>query len=73
MTTLKDAHTTWKRRMTTFKKDLEQTKAAYTNDAVADVEYGEQQLRRIDLLWDKLEEAFTVFKHKHPEPDEPGL
>ena len=58
-----------KRRVNGFEKALNQIKAAFTNDAIADMEYGEQQLKRVDLLWDKLEETYAAFEDEYPEPE----
>ena len=69
MTTLKRAHTAWKRRVDGFEKVLSHAKAAYTNGAIADVEDGEQQLREAHLRWNSFEEAFAMFEVDYPEPE----
>ena len=73
MTTLKKAHTAWKRRVKGFEKALYQIEAAVTNSAITDVEYEEQQLKEVNLLWDKLEETYAEFEDEYPEPEEPVL
>ena len=37
------------------------------------MEYEEQQIRKVNLLWDKLEETYAAFEDEYPEPEEPVL
>ena len=69
MTTLKEAHAAWKRRVRHFERSLSQIKAAYTNGAIADMVHGEQQLNEVNIKWNDFEDAYATFEINYPEPE----
>ena len=73
MATLKKSLATWKRKVNGFEKTINQIKVAFTNGTIVDMEYGEQQLKDVNLKWDILEEAYDRFEDDFPRAQEPVL
>ena len=69
MAALKKYHTSWKAKMASFERSLDQVKTTYTGREITSVAHGEHQLTAANATWTSIEEAYVMYQVNFPKPD----